>query len=123
MKYILIILTILVVSFFIFKEKDRENLEDFDFGYDTASENDIDSFEDCEDNFGVGDAEDGCNEYVKDNYTVDATFHGYECGEDCSGHEAGYNWAEQKGISDIDSCTGYSDSFIEGCTIYVEENY
>src|SRR3989344_1716191 len=25
------------------------------------------------------------------------TFHGYDCTDDCSGHEAGYNWAEDKG--------------------------
>lgn len=51
------------------------------------------------------------------------TFNGYECTEDCSGHEAGYNWAEEKGIDNIDDCDGNSDSFIEGCKSYVEENY
>lgn len=28
------------------------------------------------------------------------TFDGYDCTEDCSGHQAGYDWAEQNGISD-----------------------
>ena len=51
------------------------------------------------------------------------TFSGYDCTGDCSGHEAGYDWAEDKGITDIDDCGGNSNSFIEGCQAYVEENY
>jgi hypothetical protein len=51
------------------------------------------------------------------------TFSGYECTSDCSGHQAGYDWAEEKDISDIDDCGGKSDSFIEGCRVYVGENY
>lgn len=51
------------------------------------------------------------------------SFRGYECTDDCSGHEAGYEWAERKGITNIYDCTGNSDSFIEGCEIYVEENF
>ncbi len=50
------------------------------------------------------------------------TFHGYTCTQDCSGHEAGYNWAENKGITDPDDCGGNSNSFIEGCRSYAEEN-
>ena len=50
-------------------------------------------------------------------------FNGYPCTEDCSGHEAGYNWAEEHDIDNIDDCGGNSDSFIEGCQSYVEENY
>ena len=41
--------------------------------------------------------------------------HGYPCTVDCSGHEAGYNWAKRKGITDPANCTGHSLSFIEGC--------
>jgi len=51
------------------------------------------------------------------------TFHGYDCLEDCSGHEAGYAWAEENDIQDIDDCDGNSDLFNEGCQAYVEENY
>lgn len=51
------------------------------------------------------------------------TWHGYNCTEDCSGHEAGYDWAERKGIDDAADCGGNSQSFIEGCEAYVEENY
>lgn len=50
-------------------------------------------------------------------------FNGYPCTEDCSGHEAGYEWAEENGIESVDDCGGNSDSFIEGCMSYVEENY
>lgn len=48
-------------------------------------------------------------------------FHGYPCSEDCSGHEAGYEWAEDNGISDLVDCGGNSQSFIEGCRAYAEE--
>lgn len=48
------------------------------------------------------------------------TFMGYECTEDCSGHEAGYGWAEENGITDPDDCGGNSESFEEGCRSYAE---
>lgn len=48
-------------------------------------------------------------------------FHGYQCTDDCSGHEAGYEWAEEQGISDPDECGGNSMSFEEGCRAYAEE--
>ena len=51
------------------------------------------------------------------------SFYDYDCIDDCSGHEAGYEWAENNDISDIDECWGNSQSFIEGCWVYVEENY
>lgn len=50
-------------------------------------------------------------------------FNGYPCTEDCSGHEAGYEWAGENGIESVDDCGGNSESFIEGCMSYVEENY
>jgi hypothetical protein len=50
------------------------------------------------------------------------TFKEYKCTQDCSGHEAGYAWAEKKGIMDPDDCGGNSQSFIEGCRAYAEEN-
>jgi hypothetical protein len=46
------------------------------------------------------------------------TFYGYACKTDCSGHEAGYAWAERKGITDPDDCGGKSQSFIEGCKAF-----
>lgn len=50
-------------------------------------------------------------------------FHGYRCTVDCSGHEAGYKWAEDHDIDDVDNCVGNSQSFIEGCQAWVEENH
>jgi hypothetical protein len=49
------------------------------------------------------------------------TFHGDPCTSDCSGHQAGYDWAEKHDIDDEDSCGGNSESFIEGCKAYVRE--
>jgi hypothetical protein len=51
------------------------------------------------------------------------TFNGYDCTEDCSGHEAGYEWATENDIDDVSDCDGNSNSFNEGCYSYVEENY
>lgn len=44
------------------------------------------------------------------------------CMQDCSGHEAGHEWAEDNGITDPDDCGGNSQSFIEGCQEWAEEN-
>jgi hypothetical protein len=49
-------------------------------------------------------------------------FRGHPCTQDCSGHEAGYEWAGKKGIDSAGDCGGNSISFIEGCQAYVEEN-
>lgn len=46
----------------------------------------------------------------------------YECTEDCSGHEAGYEWAAENDITDPDDCGGKSQSFMEGCEAYAEEH-
>ena len=42
------------------------------------------------------------------------------CNGDCSGHQAGYEWAEENSISSESDCDGNSDSFNEGCVNYVE---
>ena len=49
-----------------------------------------------------------------------ATFDGNQCLGDCSGHQAGYDWAEQNDIDDKNSCSTPSQSFNEGCQSYVE---
>ena len=51
-------------------------------------------------------------------------FNGYPCAEDCSGHEAGYEWAEEHGITQdgVDNYSGNSNSFMEGMQSYVDEN-
>jgi len=46
----------------------------------------------------------------------------WECTGDCSGHNAGYEWAAEKGITDPSECGGKSESFIEGCEAYANEN-
>jgi hypothetical protein len=48
-------------------------------------------------------------------------FGGYDCTEDCSGHAAGYRWAEEHDITDPSHCGGNSQSFIEGCEVYNED--
>jgi len=52
------------------------------------------------------------------------TFAGNDCTSDCSGHEAGYRWAEEKEIQDEDDCEtagehSDSPSFAEGCKSFV----
>ncbi len=50
-------------------------------------------------------------------------FGGYECMDDCSGHAAGYRWAEENGFTDEAGCplNGAAISFWEGCKAYVED--
>jgi hypothetical protein len=56
-----------------------------------------------------------------------ATFGGYECTIDCSGHKAGYEWAEAKDIVSETECEAIvlrapnRTSFYEGCLAYVED--
>jgi len=44
------------------------------------------------------------------------------CTEDCSGHEAGYKWAEDHDVTDESECGGDSESFIEGCEAYAQDH-
>ena len=48
-------------------------------------------------------------------------FGGFGCTQDCSGHEAGYQWAQDHGITDESDCGGNSWSFQEGCVAYAQE--
>ena len=50
-------------------------------------------------------------------------FGGHDCSDDCSGHAAGYRWAEAQGIADETDCPlrGGAISFYEGCLVYVED--
>src|SRR5580765_7279602 len=64
-------------------------------------------------------AEDSSDDSVTDDGP--GTFHGDPCTVDCSGHQAGYDWAEKHEITDEDNCGGNSESFIEGCKAYVRE--
>ena len=55
------------------------------------------------------------------------TFGGHECTMDCSGHKAGYEWAEARGIVNEAGCEAIVRrwpnriSFYEGCLVYVED--
>ncbi|KKS59751.1 MAG: hypothetical protein UV26_C0016G0006 [candidate division WWE3 bacterium GW2011_GWF2_42_42] len=55
-------------------------------------------------------------------YEESSGYEEYGCTQDCSGHNAGWEWAEDKGITDPSDCGGKSQSFIEGCESYAEEN-
>lgn len=44
----------------------------------------------------------------------------YTCSGDCSGHEAGFQWAQDQDIDDASDCGGNSQSFIEGCEAFAE---
>lgn len=44
------------------------------------------------------------------------------CGEDCSGYDAGWNWAAETGLSEPVDCAGNSAAFVEGCVAYTSEN-
>lgn len=50
-----------------------------------------------------------------------SSFKGDQCTSDCSGHEAGYQWAEDNVITDPGDCGGNSQSFVEGCEAWAEE--
>lgn len=45
----------------------------------------------------------------------------WDCTGNCSGHQAGYDWAKRKNISNPLLCTGNSNSFIAGCEYYFQE--
>jgi hypothetical protein len=46
-------------------------------------------------------------------------FGGYECTDGCVSHVAGYIWAQQHHITSESACRGKSNSFVEGCRVYV----
>jgi hypothetical protein len=45
----------------------------------------------------------------------------FGCTQDCSGHDAGYQWAQDHGVTDESECGGKSWSFEEGCVAYAQE--
>lgn len=48
------------------------------------------------------------------------TFEGFDCKTDCSGHEAGYEWARRNDVTSAAECENRSKSFEEGCVVYLE---
>ncbi len=59
--------------------------------------------------------------WIYDAVTHTQRFHGVACSGDCSGHKAGYAWAEANNDEDMDACENPSKSFQEGCLIYFRE--
>lgn len=41
-----------------------------------------------------------------------------QCTGDCSGHDAGFDWARDQGVTDPSECGGDSQPFVEGCKAY-----
>jgi hypothetical protein len=118
MKLSLVLAIVLLVG-----PTQRASAQDYDDGKERAEENDILGFDnDCQHHLGTDDAENGCNVYVQESDTGFRSFHGYGCAEDCSGHEAGYAWAMENGITNPLECVGNSQAFLEGCWAYSEEN-
>jgi hypothetical protein len=53
----------------------------------------------------------------------DRTYGDFDCTVDCSGHAAGYKWADDHSITDeLDCPDGNSQSFHEGCVAYTQDN-
>lgn len=49
-------------------------------------------------------------------------YRGDKCSGDCSGHIAGYQWAMQYGITNVDACKNTpSSSFYQGCLRAAED--
>ena len=80
-----------------------------------------DSAEDNDDEEKNGETYDEYDARRDANADQHGSFAGKGCTQDCSGHEAGYAWASQHGITDPDQCGGNSWSFVEGCKSYAEE--
>ena len=134
--WIILAIILMTVSIYFIRNKMPSNdLSETSFscddGYQWASDYEISNPEECKTQFEEGKARECCEIYVledfgnSEEYFTDPDkqyFKGYECSEDCSGHEAGYSWAEERGIRSEEECTGNSQSFIEGCYAYVEES-
>jgi hypothetical protein len=51
-------------------------------------------------------------------HTQDRSVAGLNCTVDCSGYDAGYEWAKQRDIDDEDYCPDGDKFFYEGCIAY-----
>jgi len=112
MKKVIIILAILITIFLLFSLTNSKNSP-------SSQSDDYSTSEDIDDKIYETETSSG------ENVTIDSLeFNGYECTVDCSGHEAGYEWAEEHGITqeDVDNYSGNSNSFMEGMQSYVDEN-
>lgn len=62
-----------------------------------------------------------CNHVIGGSGEIACAFKGFDCTDDCSGHEEGYLWADEHRIASTSTCDGKSRSFLEGCIAYVLE--
>lgn len=46
-------------------------------------------------------------------------YRGFPCTKDCQGHIAGYNWAQDRNLINIQDVVTNSNSFLEGCQSYL----
>lgn len=46
-------------------------------------------------------------------------YKGFPCTQDCQGHIAGYNWARDRSLMNIQDVDTNSNSFLEGCQSYI----
>jgi len=98
-------------------------IADYQVGYQWAVENNPESFSKCQEQFGISEEEDGCNDYVQETLeSAPKKFGPYNCNEGCNGYEAGYQWAEENSITDVYDCDSSSSAFTEGCQSFVKEN-
>jgi hypothetical protein len=55
-------------------------------------------------------------------HSQNRTFGDFDCTDDCSGHSAGFKWAEKHGVEGEENCPqGNSQSFHEGCVAYTRD--
>lgn len=111
------ILLVAIFSIAIFSMFQKKPL-DFDYGYGYDS----DSFLFCNEALNSPEAKRGCYQTVYEMLSGFDYFYGRTCTDDCSGHEAGYDWAKMNTITDEYDCITDSSSFTEGCLIYIEKN-
>ncbi len=116
MKKIAIIIG-LIFLFLLIVSLSRNNNSSSKFSGYTTTDNYSDSIETESDDYDDAEEDDEIDSSLE--------FKGYECTDDCSGHEAGYEWAEENGITqdDVDNYSGNSDSFREGMQSYVDEGW
>jgi len=53
--------------------------------------------------------------------SLDRQFGGFDCSDDCSGHAAGYRWAQRRGVTAAAECDNPSASFREGCLTFIDD--
>ncbi len=98
----------------LFGNSDSENYE---YEEDTSSSWQEDTYSDEPQSYYEEDYE---TDYVDSDYVDDRGID--RCTEDCGGHSAGYEWADENGVCDEDFSGGNSDSFAEGVQEYAYEN-